>query len=289
MKSYTYHLLMSAAFGTLLTAQVSAQMVIVNVGINQPAALVADAGANQSVCNNQAIVLGGSPAASGGTGLISYSWSPPMGLSSTTVPNPTLNATNAAAYTLTVIDQNNCTSTDVVQVSVGSAAVAGFTYSGNGLQVAFSNTSAAATTYLWDFGNGLTSTFPNPSHTYATPGIYTVCLIANGSGGCADTLCQVVDLSVAIDPSLLTRAELYPNPFSGSANLAFTLQHAAEVKVEAYDMSGKRIAHLLESELPAGDHTLPIRTGERGLPNGVYLIKLTVNGETMTLRAMAQN
>lgn len=289
MKSYTYQLLMSAAFGTLLTAQVSAQMVVVNVGINQPAALVADAGANQSICNSQTIVLGGSPAASGGTGPISYSWTPPTGLSSTTVPNPSLNATTGAAYTLTVTDQNNCTATDVVQVSFGNATTAGFTFNGTGLQVAFSNTSAAATSYLWDFGDGLTSTFANPSHTYSTAGIYNVCLIATGNGGCADTLCQVVDLSVAIDPSLLSRAELYPNPFSGSANLAFTLQHAAEVKVEAYDLSGKRIAHLLEGELPAGDHTLPIRTGDRGLPNGVYLIKLTVNGETMTLRAMAQN
>jgi immune inhibitor A len=33
-------------------------------------------------------------------------------------------------------------------------------------------------TYLWDFGDSLTSTAASPSHTYAAPGLYTVILTA---------------------------------------------------------------------------------------------------------------
>lgn len=40
--------------------------------------------------------------------------------------------------------------------------------------------------FLWDFGDGATSTQRNPSHTYTEPGIYTITLIANLPGGCSE-------------------------------------------------------------------------------------------------------
>jgi hypothetical protein len=38
-------------------------------------------------------------------------------------------------------------------------------------------------TWLWSFGDGTTSTLQNPSHTYNTPGTYTVSLSVSGLGG----------------------------------------------------------------------------------------------------------
>ena len=57
----------------------------------------------------------------------------------------------------------------------------------------FHNT-GRGTSYLWDFGDGSTSTEANPSHTYAQAGSYTVRLIARIPIGCrtADTLEQNV-------------------------------------------------------------------------------------------------
>ncbi len=37
--------------------------------------------------------------------------------------------------------------------------------------------------YRWDFGDGSSSTLKNPSHTYASPGVYSVTLTVTGSGG----------------------------------------------------------------------------------------------------------
>ena len=54
--------------------------------------------------------------------------------------------------------------------------------------VNFSNQSFNAGTYVWDFGDGTTSTALNPSHTYQNPGQYTVSLIANGGACGLDTL-----------------------------------------------------------------------------------------------------
>ncbi len=51
------------------------------------------------------------------------------------------------------------------------------------LLVLFFNNSSGASEYLWDFGDGLTSTLPSPTHTYAQGGVYSVILTATGRGG----------------------------------------------------------------------------------------------------------
>ena len=54
----------------------------------------------------------------------------------------------------------------------------------------FTNTSTGPETlsYLWDFGNGQTSTEKNPTPVYTTVGTYPVTLIVQSSLGCTDTL-----------------------------------------------------------------------------------------------------
>ena len=44
-------------------------------------------------------------------------------------------------------------------------------------------------TYLWDFGDGTTSTDYEPIHTYATTGLFTVCLTVDDGNGCTSTTC----------------------------------------------------------------------------------------------------
>jgi PKD repeat protein len=55
--------------------------------------------------------------------------------------------------------------------------------------------SSTITGYLWDFGDGNTSTSPNPSHCYTTPNVYNVCLTISGyspDGQCDETFCWQV-------------------------------------------------------------------------------------------------
>ncbi|HOE03993.1 MAG TPA: PKD domain-containing protein [Bacteroidales bacterium] len=49
--------------------------------------------------------------------------------------------------------------------------------------VSFTNTSTDATSYLWNFGDGTTSTEVNPVHTYTIDGVYTVSLTATNAYG----------------------------------------------------------------------------------------------------------
>lgn len=54
------------------------------------------------------------------------------------------------------------------------------------------NSSANTTDYLWDFGDGNTSTDQNPSHKFASTGTYTVCLEIRVNEDCSATQCQEV-------------------------------------------------------------------------------------------------
>ncbi|MBF9143176.1 DUF7948 domain-containing protein [Hymenobacter properus] len=55
-----------------------------------------------------------------------------------------------------------------------------------------------ATSYVWDFGDGQTSTERAPAHTYGQPGTYAVRLTASLNGGCANT--AVASAVTVVDP-----------------------------------------------------------------------------------------
>ncbi|MDX9750717.1 MAG: gliding motility-associated C-terminal domain-containing protein [Flavobacteriales bacterium] len=67
------------------------------------------------------------------------------------------------------------------------------------LAVPFTNLSGGAASYLWDFGDGQTSTAPAPVHTYAQPGTYTVTLTAAHPESCngSDTVTGTVFVDLA--------------------------------------------------------------------------------------------
>jgi len=70
---------------------------------------------------------------------------------------------------------------------------ADFNYLVSNYSVAFSNSSSStASSYAWDFRDGTTSTAFNPTHTYASPGIYTVSLAISSASGCTDTVYYAV-------------------------------------------------------------------------------------------------
>jgi len=71
---------------------------------------------------------------------------------------------------------------------------ADFEFTVSGLTVTFTDISAAdpgpILSWNWNFGDGTTSTEENPTHTYAEPGEYDVCLTIHADGGCFDEKCE---------------------------------------------------------------------------------------------------
>ena len=74
------------------------------------------------------------------------------------------------------------------------APTADFTFQVNELEVTFNGSTTDATSYMWDFGDGETSTEKAPVHTYTSPKSYTVKFTAKGDGGEDSQTKEVVTL-----------------------------------------------------------------------------------------------
>ncbi len=92
-----------------------------------------------------------------------------------------------------------CPGAGACQAAFTVGSTQGFTYN-------FVNQSIGATSYLWSFGDGTSSTQVSPSHTYANAGTYTVCLTVSGANGCTDQICYtfIVYSTGGCDASFLT-------------------------------------------------------------------------------------
>jgi PKD repeat protein len=118
--------------------------------------------------------------------------------------NPTHSYATPGTYISCYSVTNPCGTDSTCQsVTVSCAApVANFNTSSSAFTSIFSDLSTgilAGSTWAWDFGDGNTSAVQSPSHTYASTGSYTVCLIVSNICG-ADTICQTVDVVLCNDP-----------------------------------------------------------------------------------------
>jgi len=93
----------------------------VDVNINQPDILKADAGTDTTIREGTAIQIGGSPTATYGYGNYTYAWSPSVNLSDATGSNPDATLQNSIIYFVTVTDAMECTSVDSTIVTVNEA------------------------------------------------------------------------------------------------------------------------------------------------------------------------
>ncbi len=82
----------------------------------------------------------------------------------------------------------------------------------------FDNSSNSPTSWLWDFGDGNTSTLENPTHTYASSGTYTVTLTSTNPFG-NDT--EVKTNFITIDLSGSSPVTASCTPITGDGSLGF--------------------------------------------------------------------
>lgn len=123
----------------------------------------------------------------------SYAWADAGGNSIGSSASVTV---TEGTYTVTVTDNNGCSNTDDATVTELPEPVADFSVNPDcaGQPIVFTNNSTpTGLNYAWDFGNGNSSTDPNPVETYSQGGSYTITLVAM-DGGCTDTAVQMLQV-----------------------------------------------------------------------------------------------
>lgn len=163
-------------------------------------------------------------------GAVSFQWTFPGGdPDSSTVANPTVVYNAPGDYVATLIVTNpDGSDTASMNITVYTVPTAGFDYSFlNQSTVEFENTSSGADSYHWDFGDNEISAEENPTHTYATDGVYTVTLISSNVCG-SDTTTQT--LTVVTGPS----ANFTADPIAGCAPLSVQFTNTSSLNAVSF-------------------------------------------------------
>ncbi|MFA7380666.1 MAG: BNR-repeat neuraminidase N-terminal domain-containing protein [Bacteroidia bacterium] len=157
--------------------------------------------------------------------------------------------------------------------------------------ITFAPTTANGLAYNWSFGDGNNSTVVSPTHKYTTNGNYNVKLVVvNPTSGCSDSSTQavsVVSVGFADAKSNGFNAEVYPNPFTGSAQLSYTLPVAETVSIRVVNLLGQEVMQLPAGLKQAGTHQVDFNA--TNLSSGVYYVRLQVGNTQHTLRVVKAN
>ena len=152
----------------------------------------------------------------------------------------------------------------------------------------FSNLSQNAFSYLWNFGDGATSTDANPYHIYSTVGNYTITLIAYSSDCENDTLVMEnyifvgfpVDVEeVSLDESI----NVYPNPAKDKIYIENINLEKMNYSIKLIDVTGRelsidkseinnKLSVLDLKKLSAGTYTLLFFENNNVILNKIFTI-----------------
>ncbi len=76
----------------------------------------------------------------------------------------------------------------------------------------------------------------------------------------------------------------YPNPFNPVTSIRFRLADENDVRLEVFDMTGRRVAVLIDDRIRAGEHSVNFNAS--GLASGVYVYRLQTGSGTYTRKML---
>jgi PKD repeat protein len=250
--------------------EATSSAVTVNVS-NAPVPTVAINGAT-TLCEGETVTLTASTADS-------YTWS-----NNDTTQSIVVSA--AGTYNVTTTNTDACDgvgqSANVVIVVNPQPEAIGAIGTVTNFVVNFTNTSANATSYSWDFGDFTSSSAAQPTHAFAASGAYTVTLTAI-NGDCSDDTTFTVNIVVGLDElTALNSAVIFPNPASDNATLAIELTEQTTLDVVVMNANGQIVQTVAAGDFEAGKHTLTIDAGN--FAQGLYYTVIRSNEATQTIK-----
>lgn len=235
--------------------------------------ITADFSANiTQACEQQPVIF-----TDNSTGATSWLWNfgagsnPPT---ATTQGPHTVTYSTPGAKTVSLTVNGTVTSTKNDYIQIEPIPVAGFIFEVVENIAIFANTSQFATSWLWDFGDGETSTEFNPIHQYWQNGEFTVTLTATSDDCGSDTFSDVVIITgVGIDDRDQQTFEIFPNPTAGALNIFFQ-KNMDQAGIRVFDLQGRTV---FSSQLNINGKASAFLDPD--LKPGLYLVEVQMDGK----------
>ena len=78
---------------------------------------------------------------------------------------------------------------------------------------------------------------------------------------------------IALQPTDYGLEQNYPNPFNPETTIRYNLPENSHVMLKVFDMTGREVATLVDSEQGVGSHS--VQWNAYNIPSGVYFYQLT--------------
>ena len=121
--------------------------------------------------------------------------------------------------------------------------------------------------------------FTNNNYGFAIGGIGAI--LNTTTGG----VTSVKEETKFIIPNNFILYQNYPNPFNPSTVISYQLSVASDVKLNIYDILGRKITTLIDKTIPAGKHEIKFDASKYNLSSGVYFYQIKV-GTFITTQKM---
>ncbi len=87
-------------------------------------------------------------------------------------------------------------------------------------------------------------------------------------------------------PSRYALGQNYPNPFNPSTSLSYSVRQAGDVRIEVFDLMGRKVSTLVDAPVSAGTYEVTFHAGD--LASGVYIYTMTAGNEVLTRKMLLQ-
>lgn len=84
------------------------------------------------------------------------------------------------------------------------------------------------------------------------------------------------------EPISFELAQNYPNPFNPTTTLTYRLLATSDVRLEVFDILGRKVATLVQARQSAGAYRLTFNAAEFNLSSGLYFYRLTTGTRSET-------
>jgi hypothetical protein len=135
------------------------------------------------------------------------------------------------------------------------------------VNITFANTSLNATSYWWDFGDGMGAADTNSSHSFTAPGDYSVTLMAISSCGDTASYSEIIHIADGSSVGVAAVAGPSKNMFisrdAGGYFAQFNYTNAVGAHIEVTNILGEKVISDLDKEsvlkdkvyIPLGDNS----------------------------------
>ncbi len=233
---------------------------------------IAETGLNNSICIGYTIFIGTSKVQGD-----SYLWtSNPSGFSSS-VSHPDVEPTTTTTYILKETNSSGCSATDSVIITVDPLPNAHWTMNYFHNEALFRASDSMALSYQWTFGDSTAGAGNNIKHLYGSGKNYTVNLTIVDSNQCQNEFDSTINFyALGIETFRLANLliEVFPNPFSSSTTVKYTLNKPSKISIALFDVTGRQIATVANTILDIGSYQTEINAEKYNLNPGVYFLKI---------------